>query len=248
MKDEENKKKEDVDWKKVLKLNKDDPHHYYRKLFAWPSRHIFLHLPLTPNQFTWISFAVSLFGIVLFLGEGYWYPILGTLMLFLGVFFDIVDGTVARYRKHFSNRTIDGNIGIYIRPLIFVFISLRLFLQTDSIFYIVLGFIILHSIAILAVFGRKRENISKSTEAISAHVRNIKTSFRYKVYKGLSKLLPTQQLFPILLIFSILNLLEIFLLIYTIDYLLLALMHTYNFVMYEQVNEGRIKKKEVDEL
>jgi hypothetical protein len=70
-----------------------------RPVSLFLTRHLFLHLPLTPNHITLLAGAIGWAGIVImFLWPGYWWVLLGALLFHISSILDGCDGEVARLR------------------------------------------------------------------------------------------------------------------------------------------------------
>ncbi len=63
---------------------------------------LFLYTPLTPNQITYIWWAMGITSAFLFAVGDYWYALAAALLLNLSFLIDYVDGEVSRYRKQSS--------------------------------------------------------------------------------------------------------------------------------------------------
>ncbi len=83
----------------LLGLTGDSPFstHVSRKLSRLVSG-VLVRYPITPNQITLLSFATALVACWFYLQGGYRYSVLGALILYVSILFDLADGEVARLK------------------------------------------------------------------------------------------------------------------------------------------------------
>jgi len=108
---------------------------------------ILLHTSVTPNGVTVIGFLVGVIASIFFFSGGYMNFILGSVLLLLANIFDYVDGEIARYRKSAS---ITGNyLDDVLTELVFIMafssLTIGLYMASQSIIIIILGFMLVGS-------------------------------------------------------------------------------------------------------
>ena len=95
---------------------------------------MFLYLPLTPNQVTFLWIFVKMIGILLLVPGDYVLSIVGVLIFHVGAIIDGADGIVARARQHFS---LNGIYVDYVRhyltnSLVLVALAYGVFVKTGQ--------------------------------------------------------------------------------------------------------------------
>ncbi len=98
---------------------------------------------LTPNHVTLVSFALFALGCIFLVLNFPYHLVLGSLMIFFGYVGDDVDGQLARITKKYSimGDYMDKVLDILKIFLITFFTGLAVYLQTNNITYLLLGFI-----------------------------------------------------------------------------------------------------------
>lgn len=105
------KKKSDKKIEKV-KIDRDLWWHYVsRPIAVFVSKHFLLKTPITANQLTIIGTIISIISIFIISLGGYYYSVLGCLLLQISLIIDCADGTVARYKN------TAGLFGMYVEEL-----------------------------------------------------------------------------------------------------------------------------------
>ena len=86
----------------------------FNRIFSIYLTWIFIHLPITPNQITFLGVLFYLGGAGLFIYQDFKMRMIGLAMMFVSFILDACDGEVARYRKLTKG---GGAGGAYVEPL-----------------------------------------------------------------------------------------------------------------------------------
>lgn len=97
---------------------------------------LFLRIGTTANQITLFAFLIGLIGCVAIAMGTYLLSVIGTLLVVIAIFFDYVDGFVARYTKSVSKfgAIFDGVYVLLLQLMVIIAISVGLFLVPNENF------------------------------------------------------------------------------------------------------------------
>ncbi len=111
---------------------------------ALPMTWLLLHTPVTANQITLISLLIGLAGVCFMALPGPGLFLLGAVFLQLWYYLDHVDGQIARYRGTacLSGRFFDFITHHLIHGVLFFGLGFYVYGETQSVFFLVLGFIV----------------------------------------------------------------------------------------------------------
>lgn len=108
------------------------------RIFSIYITKIFLILGLRPNFITILGFLIAIAGGYLYIIQQF---LLGSILFFISLFLDHVDGEIARYRKLSSvlGEWLDTTTVHFLYPYFFFTLGLGIFFQTQIIWYALLG-------------------------------------------------------------------------------------------------------------
>ena len=114
---------------------------YVGKPLSYPLFWLLIKTPMTAHQATGIMMFFGIFGALLYLPGQYSLAVLGAIFLQIAVLFDVVDGSIARYRgasEHdkFMGKYFDTLFHDIVVPLFFICVGFYLFNQTGIIWYV----------------------------------------------------------------------------------------------------------------
>lgn len=184
---------------------------------------------LTPNQITVISVLVFLSGVSIFLFGSYGLNLLGVFLVYLSIVFDACDGEIARLKGNKS-----GIGGVYVEPLshdiqyglMFIPLSLAVYLQTGSVLIVYAGFIATVAKLLYRFLLIRFEYVTKVSygEGESTSKDTHLISFPHKVYKFFNRnVFSSVGLVIPLLIFSLINRIDLFILLFAAGFTLIFL-------------------------
>jgi len=203
----------------------------FSRVFSIYFTRLFLYTSITPNQMTILSTLVFFGGLAVFLFNDYYLNIIGALLVFLSIILDGCDGEIARFKKN------GGNIGaLYVEPVshdvqygfVFLIIAWAVVLGGGSPYYFVLGAIA----GITKLLYRLLEkNYWMSAQKNITHEEIVKIKKAYSKKSAIVRLIywvnknffSSTAIFPLLLLFSLIGHIELFLWYFAIGYAVLWL-------------------------
>lgn len=189
---------------------------------------VIMYLPLTPNQLTVASFFIAICSGFLFVFfQGYAGLILATIVLELAYLFDCADGQLARVNNLQSDlgHLLDSCVDAIKASLLVCAITIRLYLSTKNIFFLVLGILGLFVVEVsilLTEFSRRKEYLAQVTKIrpgviLSNRPRGILPWVRVRA-ENAGKFFIYYPAYIVL--FSVLNRIDLFLYIFLATYTL----------------------------
>jgi len=189
--------------------------------FTW----FLIHTSITANQVTLLMFSFGIIASLFFIKGGYLPSLFAILLLHLMSILDACDGEISKYRKTSSLKGsyFDLMFHIFIDPLIIFSISLGVYFNTSfnlSYLFLIFGFFGMYGLLMSNLTKLKRyeiymdQNKIKELKEISDRITNnpIKNHFK----RESSEFLKVHEIFNIIFLFGIFNLLSIVILIYGI--------------------------------
>lgn len=170
---------------------------------------IFIKLGFSANQVTILWVVVGMISSIFFLNGSYLYNIVGALLLQLAFQWDYSDGEVARYRKEssLSGLYLDLIGHFLVNPLVVIFISIALTVKYPN--FIFLGISASFSMFLIRMLTTEKYEVIKK-ELVSSTIIDIRNVFESNNKKSI---LDKVNFVDVILIFSILNLLNLFVII-----------------------------------
>jgi len=207
------------------------------KFMGWlslPITKVLLHTPITPNQVTLLHGIVWIIGSLFFISQNYWFPIIGVVILYLACILDEVDGVIARYKNitSINGSYLDSMMHIIGIPILFVCITLNVYLRFNNIWLLAIGFLFTLSISFYDQFYTKKLQIylmygkhkRKDKHAITTNKVEFINVFYKKLMVGYMFITSTTLMKYILLVCAIFNIL-------IVAFILLSLIHILNAIV-----------------
>lgn len=192
---------------------------YYIRSYSIYLTKLFLYTKLTPNQITILWIFIGLIGTSLFFIGNYLYNVIAGLLIFLALSLDFVDGEVARYRKKQSwyGEFLDW-VGTWFISLLAIFaITINSFLTSGDFWILIVGGFTFIGYGMKELLPLKFTNIFSNSKKKS-NKNKLKIGLLHKLYSLFRKVFFVEYFFEAILVFSILNLLPIFLILYGISF------------------------------
>ena len=203
-----------------------------RKIILIPVK-LLTYTPLSGNQITAISVVANIFAGLSFAFGSFWGYVAGMLFLALGELLDWIDGSIARYRNEVTILQADFLGRMYhIMSLSFIFAGLGVgvYNNTHNVMYLFLGMscglLQQTTVYILELKNSLLLNYKKFASLDDIKMKFIPEKRDKKLIKYFG--LPIDYLYikPIILCFILFNILDYFLMLYTIYFLLRLLLFT----------------------
>jgi len=96
--------------------------HHVTRRFSIHLTRLLAPTPLTPNQITFVSFAIGLASLYVFSLPGYWNKILGALLLAIATIVDHTDGEIARLK--FQTSPFGAKLDMWLDQVLYTFLML----------------------------------------------------------------------------------------------------------------------------
>ena len=201
-------------------------------------------LGVTPNFITLLNIPLILFSSVLYLSNNYGILLLGAFLFQVHNLFDKLDGSLARFTGKtslFVGKYVDFFIDhFFAMPVLYLFISLGVFFRTSNLIYLFLGIVLIMSYfffeAAVHVVYKLYLNMNYIPDKHPSRRKASKLDLLKKIVR-ITYLPPTSSL--VVLIFTVFNRLDLFLIIFGITYPFLAIFNVYY--------EGKIASKNLDQ-
>lgn len=164
---------------------------------------ILCHTNITPNQVTIIATIIGIIAAFFFIPGKHYLNVIGALLLQLSLVLDYSDGAIARKKKMVSNRGLwyDSNFDIFVDAIVLSFISIGTFYSTGLLWPLFAGIAITNLRFLIYNLGIFFELTMKGSKALKGSLNN----------KFLNQFIYTREnLFFALLIFSIANLMTVY--------------------------------------
>ena len=126
-------------------MKKDNPRLQvkFNRFFAIYLTWLFVHTPFTGNQITFMMFLLLFIVFGLFTMGDYWYVIFGLILLHFQQFLDSVDGMIARFKDQTSLEGVFIDLILHSiqGPLVFFGLTLGVYKNTGSMFFLIFGIV-----------------------------------------------------------------------------------------------------------
>lgn len=187
-----------------------------------------LFTPIKPNHVTLFMLLVGILASIMFLPGTYIYSLLGAILIQFHVFFDCIDGSIARFKRMISlqGEYVDSVSHPIVYSLLYFFMSIGLYFKTDSVLFLFLGTSIiisyhLYNSAIFTVHKIRLRN--KLFYERKKQGKSVKTfSFLDQIKFFVRNIYSPPYILLILLIFSVFNYMDYFMYFYGITFPFIA--------------------------
>jgi phosphatidylserine synthase len=181
---------------------------------------LFLYTPLSGNGITLLWCTIDLIAAYLLLFPNYWNAILASLLLQLAYVLDGTDGEVSRYRKTSSlkGEYLDRLCHNISYPAIISAITLNVFYQTNLNSYLILGLVavIFFLLSWLVDLEYCKIHSKVKYEARTSINQKIENKYVLFIGQAIFKITGIDAIILLILILSIFNLLNYFIILYSI--------------------------------
>lgn len=204
------------------------------------TKFLFIRIPITSNQITVLSVLVFLSGISLFALNSYWLNFVGAFLVYLSVILDGCDGEIARLK---GNKKHVG--GLYTEPishdiqyaLMFIPLAIGVYMTNNSSIIIWVAFIatvakLLQRFFIIRFDQLLIARMKDDPKAESNKQGSVRFEFKknvgilHRMYRWFNRnIFSSVGLIIPLLFFSIIERIDLFIWLFAIAFLLMALLH-----------------------